>query len=99
MLMEQVLILLVIVIIIPTFPSGSERKVVFSTTVPGTYYYQCYSHANMGGSFTVVDRDRQSEVVNKDMSFNGNIDVDFSSNYVPGENKRMRFIFHPDYNN
>ena len=32
-------------------------------------------------SFTVVDRDRQSEVVNKDMSFNGNIDVDFSSNY------------------
>ena len=53
----------------------------------------------MGGSFTVVDRDRQSEVVNKDMSFNGNIDVDFSSNYVPGENKRMRFIFHPDYNN
>ena len=81
------------------FPSGSERKVVFSTTVPGTYYYQCYSHANMGGSFTVVDRDRQSEVVNKDMSFNGNIDVDFSSNYVPGENKRMRFIFHPDYNN
>ena len=86
------------VIIIPT-STATERKVVFSTTAPGTYYYQCYSHANMGGSFTVVDRDRQSEVVNKDMSFNGNIDVDFSSNYVPGENKRMRFIFHPDYNN
>ena len=31
----------------------------------------------MGGSFTVVDRDRQTEIVNKDMSFNGNIDVDF----------------------
>lgn len=81
------------------FPGGSERKVVFSTTVPGTYYYQCYAHANMGGSFTVVDRDRQNEVVNKDMSFNGNIDVDFSSNFVNGETKRMRFIFHPDYNN
>ena len=53
----------------------------------------------MGGSFTVVDRDRQTEIVNKDMSFNGNIDVDFSSNYVAGVNKRMRFIFHPDYNN
>lgn len=81
------------------FPGVSERKVVFSTTVPGTYYYQCYAHANMGGSFTVVDRDIQSEIVNKDMSFNGNIDVDFSSNYVAGVNKRMRFIFHPDYNN
>lgn len=76
-----------------------ERRVVFRTTIPGTYYYQCNAHNNMGGSFTVVDRDRQTEVVNKDMSFNGNIDVDFSSNYVPGINKRMRFIFHPDYNN
>ena len=81
------------------FSAATERKVVFSTGAPGTYYYQCYAHANMGGSFTVVDRDRQTEVVNKDMSFNGNIDVDFSSNYVAGVNKRMRFIFHPDYTN
>ena len=57
-----------------TSPATKEK--LFSTGT-GTYYYQCYSHANMGGSFTVVDRDRQSEVVNKDMSFNGNIDVDF----------------------
>ena len=40
----------------------------------------------MGGSFTVVDPDK-SDIVNKDVSFNGNIDVDFSSNYVSGVNK------------
>ena len=51
----------------------------------------------MGGSFTVVDPDK-SDIVNKDVSFNGNIDVDFSSNYISGVNKRMRFIFHPDSN-
>jgi len=74
-----------------------DRKVEFKTTVPGTYFYQCYAHSNMGGSFTVVDPDK-SDIVNKDVSFNGNIDVDFSSNYVTGVNKRMRFIFHPDSN-
>ena len=79
--------------------SQTQRKAVFIAFLPGTYYYQCNAHANMGGSFTVVDRDSQAEIVNKDLSFNGNIDVDFSSNYVTGENKRMRFIFHPDYTN
>ena len=79
------------------FASSTDRKVEFKTTVPGTYFYQCFAHANMGGSFTVVDPDK-SDIVNKDVSFNGNIDVDFSSNYVNGVNKRMRFIFHPDSN-
>ena len=79
------------------FGSATNRKVEFKTTVPGTYFYQCYAHSNMGGSFTVVDPDK-SDIVNKDVSFNGNIDVDFSSNYVSGVNKRMRFIFHPDSN-
>lgn len=79
------------------FGSATNRKVEFKTTVPGTYFYQCYAHSNMGGSFTVVDPDK-SDIVNKDVSFNGNIDVDFSSNYVTGVNKRMRFIFHPDSN-
>ena len=80
------------------FGSIPTEEVEFKTTRPGTYYYQCSVHAHMGGSFTVVDRDK-TEIVNKDVSFNGNIDVDFSSNYVSGINKRMRFIFHPDYNN
>lgn len=79
------------------FGSATNRKVEFKTTVPGTYFYQCYAHSNMGGSFTVVDPDK-SDIVNKDVSFNGNIDIDFSSNYVTGVNKRMRFIFHPDSN-
>jgi hypothetical protein len=84
-----------------TTAATNERKVSFSTTVPGTYYYQSFTDLDMGGSFTVVDRDNQAEVVNKDMSFNGNIDIDFSSNYAVGQNinKRMRFIFHPDYTN
>ena len=78
--------------------ASGDRKVEFKTTVSGKYYYQCSMHADMGGMFTVVDRDGQTEVVAKDISFNGNIDVDFSSNYVSGVNKRFRFIFHPDYN-
>jgi len=81
-----------------TGAASGDRKVEFKTTVPGKYYYQCSMHTDMGGMFTVVDRDRQTEVVAKDISFNGNIDVDFSSNYVSGVNKRFRFIFHPDYN-
>ena len=68
----------------------TNRKVEFKTTVPGTYFYQCYAHSNMGGSFTVVDPDK-SDIVNKDVSFNGNIDVDFSSNYVTGVNKKNAF--------
>ena len=78
--------------------NSTTRSVLFKPQVEGTYFYHNKNANNYGGRITVIKNDNILKHINNDLSLNNNsINLDFSANFVAGERKRIRMVFHPDY--